>query len=78
MREHYDFSRMNGKKNPFIKYLKQPITVRPDKDSIDYFKSLSKESGIRYQTLINLYLRDCAANEKKLDLAWKKKIITSP
>lgn len=71
MRQHYDFSKMKGKKNPYIKFLKQPITVRLDKDSIDYFKSLSEESGIPYQTLINLYLRDCAANEKKLDLAWK-------
>ncbi|MEX0964402.1 MAG: BrnA antitoxin family protein [Pseudohongiellaceae bacterium] len=62
---------MKGKKNPYVKLLKQPITVRLDKDSIDYFKSLSEESGIPYQTLINLYLRDCATNEKKLDLAWK-------
>ena len=71
MRQHYDFSRMKGKKNPYIKFLKQPVTMRLDKDSVDYFKSLSEESGIPYQTLINLYLRDCAANEKKLDLAWK-------
>jgi uncharacterized protein (DUF4415 family) len=71
MREHYDFSRMKAKKNPYIRYLKQPVTMRLDKDSIEYFKSLSEESGIPYQTLINLYLRDCAANGKKLDLAWK-------
>lgn len=71
MRQHYDFSKMKGKKNPYIKLLKQPVTMRLDKDSIDYFKSLSEESGIPNQTLINLYLRDCAANEKKLDLAWK-------
>jgi len=70
MRAHYDFSKMKGKKNPYIKYLKQPVTMRLDKDSIEYFKSLSEESGIPYQTLINLYLRDCAANEKKLDLSW--------
>ncbi len=71
MRAHYDFSKMKGKKNPYIKYLKQPITMRMDKDSLEYFKSLSEESGIPYQTLINLYLRDCAANERKLDLKWK-------
>lgn len=70
MREHYDFSKMKGKKNPYIKYLKQPVTMRLDKDSIEYFKALSGESGIPYQTLINLYLRDCAAQEKKLDLSW--------
>jgi len=71
MREHYDFSKMKGKKNPYVKYLKQPVTIRLDKDSVDYFKSLSEESGIPYQTLINLYLRDCAASERKLDMKWK-------
>lgn len=70
MREHYDFSKMKGKKNPYIKYLKQPVTIRLDMDSVEYFKALSEESGIPYQTLINLYLRDCAAQEKKLDLSW--------
>jgi len=71
MRNHYDFSKMKGKKNPYIKYLKQPVTIRLDKDSVDYFKSLAEESGIPYQTLINLYLRDCAANERQLDLKWR-------
>lgn len=71
MRAHYDFSKMKGKKNPYIKYLKQPVTMRLDKDSIEYFKALSEESGIPYQTLINLYLRECAATEKKLDLSWR-------
>jgi uncharacterized protein (DUF4415 family) len=71
MREHYDFTKMKGKKNPYIKYLKQPVTMRLDKDSVDYFKSLAEQSGIPYQTLINLYLRDCAAAERKLDLKWK-------
>ena len=70
MRAHYNFSKMKGKKNPYIKYLKQPVTMRLDKDSVEYFKALSEESGIPYQTLINLYLRDCAAQEKKLDLSW--------
>ncbi len=71
MREHYDFSKMKGKKNPYIKFLKQPVTMRLDKDSVDYFKSLAEESGIPYQTLINLYLRDCVAKERKLDMKWK-------
>jgi uncharacterized protein (DUF4415 family) len=71
MRDHYDFSKMKGKKNPYIKYLKQPVTMRLDKDSVDYFKSLAEDSGIPYQTLINLYLRDCAANQRKLDLKWR-------
>jgi len=71
MREHYDFSKMKGKKNPYIKFLKQPVTMRLDRDSVDYFKSLAGESGIPYQTLINLYLRDCAAKERELDMQWK-------
>ena len=70
MREHYDFSSMKGKKNPYIKYLKQPVTIRLDTDSVEYFKSLSEESNIPYQTLINLYLRDCAINNRKLQLQW--------
>jgi uncharacterized protein (DUF4415 family) len=62
---------MKGKKNPYAKHLKQPVTMRLDKDSVAYFKAMSEESGIPYQTLINLYLRDCAANERKLKIAWK-------
>jgi uncharacterized protein (DUF4415 family) len=71
MRGHYDFSKMKGKKNPYVKFLKQPVTMRLDKDSVEYFKSLAEDSGIPYQTLINLYLRDCAANKRKLDLKWR-------
>jgi uncharacterized protein (DUF4415 family) len=71
MRDHYDFAKLKAKKNPYTKYLKQPVTMRLDKDSVEYFKSLAEDSGIPYQTLINLYLRDCAANERKLDLKWR-------
>ncbi len=71
MRDHYDFSKMKARKNPYIKYLKQPVTMRLDTDSVDYFKSMSEESGIPYQTLINLYLRDCALNHRKLKIQWK-------
>ncbi len=70
MKAHYDFSKMKGKKNPYIKYFKQPITMRLDCDSVEYSKSLSEESGIPYQTLINLYLRDCAINHRKLKMEW--------
>lgn len=70
MREHYDFSQMQGKKNPYLKYLKQPVTIRLDRDSVDYFKSLAEENNIPYQTLINLYLRDCAMNHRKLTFQW--------
>jgi uncharacterized protein (DUF4415 family) len=70
MRTHYDFTKMKGRKNPFIGRLKQPITIRLDKDTIGYFKALSKELGMPYQHLINLYLRDCAFNQKRLHLKW--------
>lgn len=70
MRKHYDFSKMKGRKNPYVKYLKQPVTMRLDRDTVAYFKSLSEESGIPYQTLINLYLRDCVHQERKIDVKW--------
>ncbi len=71
MRKHYDFSNMKGRKNPYIKYLKQPVTMRLDNDIVAYFKSMAQETGINYQTLINLYLRDCAINRRKLNLKWE-------
>jgi uncharacterized protein (DUF4415 family) len=71
MREHYDFATMQGKCNPYIKHLKQPVTIRLDNDAVDYFKAMTEETGIPYQTLINLYLRDCVAQHRKLDLSWK-------
>ncbi len=70
MRDEYDFSKMKGKKNPYIKYLKQPVTIRLDKDTIAYFRSIAQKTGIPYQTLINLYLRDCAENDRKLKMSW--------
>lgn len=71
MRFHYDFSKMKGKKNPYTKYLKQPVTILLDTDAVNYFKLLSEEAGIPYQTLINLYLRDCAIHKRKLNMQWK-------
>lgn len=69
MREEYDFSK--SKKNPYASQLKKPITIRLDEDSVTYFKYVSEEVGIPYQSLINLYLRDCAASHRKLNLKWK-------
>ncbi|MCR5767371.1 MAG: BrnA antitoxin family protein [Lachnospiraceae bacterium] len=68
MRKEYDFS--NGRKNPYAKKLKKQITINIDIDTIDYFKSQSADTGIPYQTLINLYLTDCAINKKQLTLSW--------
>ena len=70
MREHYDFSKMKGQKNPYVKQLKQPVTMRLDKSTVTYFKSMAQDLDIPYQNLINLYLRDCAVSNKKLHLKW--------
>jgi uncharacterized protein (DUF4415 family) len=64
MRAHYDFSK--AKRNLYARRLKQQVTIRLDHDTVKYFKRLAEETGIRYQTLINLYLRECAATGKKL------------
>lgn len=68
MKAEYDFS--NARKNPYAKKLKQQITIKIDSDTIDYFKQQSESSGIPYQTLINLYLTDCAKNKKQLQVSW--------
>ncbi len=70
MRAHYSFSRMKGERNPYVKLLKQPITIRLDKPTVIYFKNLAVELGVPYQNLINLYLRDCAVSRRKLRLRW--------
>ena len=69
MRKEYDFSK--AKRNPYAKRLKRQVTIRIDRGTIAYFKTLSDEIGIRYQTLINLYLRDCAASQKRLSVSWR-------
>ena len=69
MRKNYDFS--GAQKNPYALQLTKRITVRVDEDTIQYFKSISTELGIPYQSLINLYLRDCAASHRTLNLDWK-------
>ena len=68
MLNEYDFSK--AVKNPYAKKLKKQITINIDNDTIDYFKGLSEKTGIPYQTLINLYLTDCAKNGKQPNIAW--------
>ena len=70
MRKEYDFSK--ARKNPYAQMLKKPITIRLDEASILYFKEISEDVGIPYQSLINLYLRECAASHRKLELTWKE------
>ena len=69
MRKEYDFS--TAQRNPYARRLKRQVTLRMDEGTISYFKNLAQEVGVPYQTLINLYLRDCAASHKKLALRWK-------
>ncbi len=68
MRDEYDFS--NGIKNPYAKRLKKQITINIDSSTIDYFKEQAAQSGIPYQTLINLYLTDCAVHQRKMNVSW--------
>ncbi len=68
MQKNYDFSK--GKKNPYASRLKKQVTIRLEEGTIAYFKDLAEEIGIPYQTLINMYLRDCAATSRKLTIEW--------
>lgn len=68
MKDNYDFSK--SVKNPYAKQLKKQITIRIDEETIQYFKKLAEDKGIPYQSLINLYLRDCAHSGRKLKTKW--------
>ncbi len=68
MKDEYDFTK--ARKNPYAKRLKQKVTIRLDAPTIEYFKTLAEETGLPYQTLINLYLRDCAASKRELSMDW--------
>ncbi len=70
MKKEYNFSKMNSRKNPYAKKLKKQVTLRLGIDVIEYFKGLAAETGIPYQNLINLYLRECAHSDKKLIVKW--------
>jgi uncharacterized protein (DUF4415 family) len=70
MRKEYDFSKMKGRRNPYSKQLKKQITIRVGVDVLEYFKELAKETGIPYQNLINLYLRDCVVRERRPSFKW--------
>ncbi|MBT3833849.1 MAG: antitoxin [Gammaproteobacteria bacterium] len=69
MRNNYDFSK--SEPNPYAQKLKKQITIRLDEDTVEYFKAMAEEKGIPYQSLINLYLRDCAQEHKDLKLQWQ-------
>lgn len=69
MRKEYDFSK--GRRNPYAKQLKRPVTIRIDVSTVEYFRGLAAELDVPYQTLINLYLRDCAITGRRPAMAWR-------
>ena len=70
MKEEYDLTTMKSRRNPYVKRLKKQLTIRMGLDIIEHFKRMAEETGIPYQNLINLYLRDCVQSQKKLHLKW--------
>ncbi len=71
MKKEYDLSKMKMRKNPYASKLKRQVTIRMGDDVVTYFKALAEETGIPYQSLINLYLKDCVAKGRKPDLSWR-------
>jgi uncharacterized protein (DUF4415 family) len=70
MKAEYDLSQMKAHKNPYASKLKKPVTMRLSEDVIGYFKKMADEANVPYQSLINLYLRDCVAHHRKIDISW--------
>jgi len=70
MKKEYDLTKMKSRRNPYAKRLKKQLTIRMGVDIIEYFKSMSRQTGIPYQNLINLYLRECVVSQRKLQMKW--------
>ena len=71
MRDKYEINELNPRKNPYSKMLKKQITININVEALDYFKEMAEQSGIPYQTLINLYLSDCAETKRELKISWQ-------
>ncbi len=71
LRSEYDIAELHPRKNPYAKKLKQQVTINLNVDTVAYFKALSEQTGIPYQTLINLYLTDCAENKRRPLVSWR-------
>lgn len=78
MRAEYDFARMKGHRNPYARRLRRSVTIRLDDASIAYFKELAAETGVAYQSLINLYLRDCVVHRRRPVQHWVSKGLVEP
>ena len=72
MKAEYDLPKMKSRPNPYAARLKKPVTMRLGEDVLDYFKEMAEETGVPYQTLINLYLRDCMTHGRKIDISWQE------
>lgn len=73
MKPEYDLSKMKARKNPYASKLKKSVTMRLSEDVIGYFKGMADEAGVPYQSLINLYLRDCVTQHRRVQIAWLTK-----
>jgi uncharacterized protein (DUF4415 family) len=70
MKDEYDLAEMKSRPNPYARRLKKQVTIRMSPDVVEYFKKMAEETSIPYQSLINLYLIDCSASKRKLDMRW--------
>jgi predicted DNA binding CopG/RHH family protein len=70
MKAEYDLSKMKSRRNPYASKLKKPVTMRLSEDVLTYFKNMAADAGVPYQSLINLYLRDCVAQRRQVQIAW--------
>ena len=73
MKSEYDLSQLKSRKNPYATKLKRPVSMRLSEDVVAYFKNMAGEAGLPYQSLINLYLRDCVVSQRKVRVAWPSK-----
>ncbi len=73
MKTEYDLSNMKSRRNPYASKLKKPVTMRLSEDVVAYFKSMAADAGVPYQSLINLYLRDCVMQHRQVQIAWPTK-----
>jgi len=73
MKDEYDLAKMKSRRNPYAAKLKRQVTIRMGDDVIDYFKAMAERTGVPYQSLINLYLKDCVAQEREIDLSWHRR-----
>ena len=73
MKAEYDLAKMKSRRNPYAARLQKPVTMRLSEDVIAYFKAMAEEAGVPYQSLINLYLRDCVVQHRKVEISWRAK-----